>query len=179
MNKDKAFKETLGEFIIKFSQLEFGLAYLCSFTDFDLRKQKLALIKQMSNSFENKRKTLSIFIDENFQELKKEWEDINQKIGIINRERRFLAHGFFEYYFPNEEVSTMIIESKKITEKKHTSITIKDLISQVDDIDFELNIQFRSKFIKEVVDNWNNIVLDDNKIVYKVNNKVMSEWKGV
>jgi len=34
---DKDFKEAIGSFVIAFSELEFGLVFLCSMTEFDIR----------------------------------------------------------------------------------------------------------------------------------------------
>ena len=36
---DKEFKQAIGAFIIAFSELEFGLVFLCSMTEFDVRKK--------------------------------------------------------------------------------------------------------------------------------------------
>ncbi|OFY97443.1 MAG: hypothetical protein A2546_06535 [Sphingobacteriia bacterium RIFOXYD2_FULL_35_12] len=35
---DKDFKQAIGGFIIAFSELEFGLVFLCTMTEFDIRK---------------------------------------------------------------------------------------------------------------------------------------------
>ena len=41
---DKKFKESIGSFVIAFSELEFGLAFLCSITEFDLRRMDELLL---------------------------------------------------------------------------------------------------------------------------------------
>ena len=51
---DKDFKEAIGEFVIAFSELEFGLVFLCSMTEFDLRQKDKYVTKYLGYSFEQK-----------------------------------------------------------------------------------------------------------------------------
>jgi hypothetical protein len=52
---DRKFKEAIGAFIIAFSELEFGLAILCTLTEFDPRNKDKFLSKYIGYSFEQKR----------------------------------------------------------------------------------------------------------------------------
>lgn len=92
---DKEFKEAIGAYIIAFSELEFGLASLCTATEFDLRLKSNYLMKYMGFSFDKKMKHLSEFIAEHLIELKPIWDTIKNEIGQLNRERRFFL--FFRH----------------------------------------------------------------------------------
>ncbi|MHB1178000.1 MAG: hypothetical protein ACYCZO_06675 [Daejeonella sp.] len=52
---DKDFKEAIGSFVIAFSELEFGLVFLCSMTEFDLRQKGKYVTKYLSVSHSNKK----------------------------------------------------------------------------------------------------------------------------
>ena len=41
-----------------------------------------------------------------------------------------------------------------------------------------INGEFHTLFTKTRIDKWNDLVNDDNKIIYRVNNKVISKWIG-
>ena len=111
----KEFKELIGAFIIAFSKLEFRLVFLCAMTEFDLRLNDTYINKFFGYSFDLKVKQLTEFIDEHLVEIKPVWDKLKTEIGQLNRERRFLAHGFMNYYLPTENVTTYIKEKGGIT----------------------------------------------------------------
>jgi hypothetical protein len=181
IKNDKDFKEAIGAFIIAFSELEFGLVDLCSMTDFDLRQKDKYFIKYLGYPFEQKIRHLSEFISDYLPELKAIWNNIKIEIGVLNRERRFLAHGFSQYYLPNETITASIKEKGKITTEEKTIRDIKDFtnrIHQVNTGENGINGEFHTLFTKNRINKWNDIVNDDSKIIYKVNDKIISNWKG-
>lgn len=178
---DKEFKEVIGAFIIAFSELEYGLAFLCSMTEFDLRFKDNYLVKYIGFSFEQKVRHMTEFIDEHLTEVKPVWDKLKGEIGQLNRERRFLAHGFMTYYLPHETITTYIKEGKKIVEKTHTLKEIKDLTNRLHHANTGengINGEFHTLFAKTRINKWNELVNDDAKIVYRVNSEIISDWKG-
>lgn len=179
--KDKKFKEAIGAFIIAFSELEYGLAHLGALTEFDLRKRDNYLLTHIGNTFERKVKILTEFIDGNLTELKPIWDELKGEIGQLNRERRFIAHGFNQYFLPNESITTYIKEGKKLSSKELTVDNINKLTNRLHHLNTGengINGEFHTLFTKTRINKWNELVNDDNKIVYSVNSKIESDWKG-
>ena len=179
--KDKKFKEAIGAFIIAFSMLEYGLAHLGTLTELDPRKRNHYLIKYIGNRFERKVKILTEFIDENLTELKPIWHELKDKIGQLNRERRFIVHGFNQNFLPNESITTHIKEGKKLSNKNLTIDYINELTNRLHDLNTGkngINGEFHVLFTKTRINKWNELVNDDNKIVYRVNSRIESDWKG-
>lgn len=179
--KDKEFKEAIGAFIIAFSELEFGLVFLCSMTEFDVRKKDQFITKYLGVTFERKLQHLTDFISENLSELKPVWGKLKNEIGQLNRERRFLVHGFMTYYLPRETITTHVKENGKVTTKQQTLEEIKGFIKRLHHLNTGengINGTFHTLFTKTRIDKWNDLVNDENKIIYKVNNEIISKWKG-
>lgn len=178
---DKKFKEAIGAFIIAFSELEFGLAILCTLTEFDPRNKDRFLSKYIGYSFEQKRKTLSDYIKKELSEIENIWNKINTDIGQINRERRFIAHGFMTYSLPNENISTFVKEKGDIVKQRQSVEKIEDLTKTLHEINAGrngVNGEFHTQFTKMRIDKWNELVIEKNRIIYKVNNEIISRWKG-
>ena len=179
--KNKEFKEAIGAFVIAFSELEFGLVDLCSMTEFDIRKKDHYVTKYLWFTFERKLQHLTDFISENLSELEPVWEKLKNEIGQLNRERRFLVHGFMTYYLPHETITTHVKEKGKVTTKHQTLEEIKGFINRLQHLNTGengINGAFHTLFTKTRIDKWNNLVNDENKIIYKVNNEIVSKWKG-
>src|ERR1700730_14611536 len=104
--KDKDFKDAIGAFIIAFSELEFGLAFLCSFTELDLPNNEQYVRKYLGYSFPEKSKVITTYINDNLSEIKPIWDSQQLKISLLNRERKFLVHGFMAYSLPKENITT-------------------------------------------------------------------------
>ena len=128
---DKELKEAIGAFVIAFSELEFGLALLGTLTESDVSKSNSYLLKHMGNSFKEKTKVIDEYIKEDLNELQEIWQDIKVEIGQLNRERRFIVHGFIQYALPKENVKTYIKESKKLIEQTHTPDSLKKLTTRL------------------------------------------------
>ncbi|WP_275316472.1 hypothetical protein [Tenacibaculum bernardetii] len=178
---DKEFKEAIGAYIIAFSELEFGLASLCTATEFDLRLKNNHLMKYMGFSFDKKMKHLSDFINTHLIELKPTWDIIKNEVGQLNRERRFLAHGFMSYTLPRETITTHIKENGKIVTQNQTLKKIKNLTNRLEHVKTGkngINGEFHTEFMKARINKWNELVNDYAKITYKINNKIVSDWKG-
>jgi len=110
----KDFKEAIGSFIIAFSELEFGLVFLCCMTEFDVRQKDKYITKYLGFAFEKKVEHLTKFIDEHLSEIKPTWDKIKNEIGVLNRERRFIVHGVMSYYIPRETITTHVKEGGQI-----------------------------------------------------------------
>jgi hypothetical protein len=181
LKNDKEFKEAIGSFIIAFSELEFGLVFLCSMTEFDLKKKDTYIVKYLGFSFEQKVKHLTEFIDEHLTEIKSIWDNLKNEIGQLNRERRFLAHGFMAYALPKESITTYIKERGQVVTRKHTLGEIKNLTNRLHHLntgEYGINGEFHTLFTKTRINKWNSLVNDENKIIYSANNVILSDWKG-
>jgi len=178
---DKKFKEAIGAFIIAFSKLEYGLAYLSVLTEFDLRKRNENLLTHIGYSFDNKKKNIANYIENNLIELKPIWDNQKNKIDKLNRERRFIAHGFISYSLPNESITTFVKEKKKLSSRKFDVETIKKLTQEIHHLNTGkngINGEFHVEFTKLRINQWNELVNDETKIIYRVNNQILSDWKG-
>jgi NADH:ubiquinone oxidoreductase subunit D len=178
---DKDFKEAIGSFIIAFSELEFGLVFLCSMTEFDVRKKDEYITKYLGFTFEKKMQHLTDFISEYLEELKPIWEKIKIEIGQLNRERRFLVHGFMTYYLPHESITTHVKENGKLTTKKQTLEEIKSFTNRLHHLNTGengINGEFHTLFTQTRINKWNDLVNNENKIIYRVNSKIISDWTG-
>ncbi len=181
-DSDKDFKEAIGEFIIAFSQMEFGLVFLCSMTEFDFRKKDMYVTKYLGFSLEKKLEHLTDFIKEHLNELLPKWNELKTEIGKLNRERRFLAHGFMTYYLPNENITTIIKEKGEIVSKNQSIEEIKSYTNRLQHLNTGKNGitgEFHILFTKTRIDKWNDIVNNENKIIYTVNGEIISNWKGL
>lgn len=178
---DKDFKEAVGSFIIAFSEMEYGLVFLCLMTEFDIRKKDEYIIKYLGFTFERKMQHLTDFISENLVELTPIWIKLKNEIGQLNRERRFLAHGFMAYYLSNESITTHVKENGKLITKKQTLKEIKSFTNKLYDLNTGengINGEFSLLFKKTRIDKWNDLVNNENKIIYRVNNEIISNWTG-
>ncbi len=177
----ESFKTAIGSFIIAFSKLEFGIVFLCSMTEFDIRRKDEYLLKYMGFAFEKKLDHLSSFIKENIPELITIWTALRDEIGKLNSERRFLIHGIQQYVLPNESISTHVKQNGKIVSKEFTVNEIKSLTNRINEVCTGRNGitgEFHTLFTKTRVNEWNKLVIEEHRVVYKVNNEIVSDWKG-
>lgn len=181
LKNSKDFKEAIGSFIIAFSELEFGLVFLCSMTEFDPRQKNNYVTKYLGFTFEKKMQHLTNFIEEQLPEIKPTWDKLKNEIGQLNRERRFLVHGFMTYYLPKETITTHVKEGGQVVTKNQTLDEIKsftDRLHHLNTGENGINGEFHTLFTKTRVNKWNSLVNDDNKIIYQVNGVTISDWTG-
>ena len=188
LESHKKFQESLGAFIIAFSEVEYALAELCALSEKNLPSWREYLAKNLGLSLDDKLKHLSKFIKSDLSELNDIWIEQQDKIRRINEDRRYLAHGFAQYYLPHKDgiVSTYIRrkigkEKYSIDKKDYSSIEINRLTETLRHIQSGKNGiygEFNTEFVLLRVNKWNEAVSDEMKIVYKVNNEIISDWKG-
>lgn len=179
---DREFKEGIGAFIIALSELEFGLVFLCALTEFDIRMKDNYIMKYLGFPFEKKVQHLTEFIEQNLNEVKSTWDDLKLEIGQLNRERRFIIHGFMSYSLPHETITTQVKEKGKIATKQQSLENIRKFTKRLYDLNSGkngINGEFNTVFTKSRIDQWNSLVNDENKIIYEVNGVVISDYKGV
>lgn len=175
------FKTAIGEFIIAFSELEFGLVFLCMITENDLRNKNNYFDKYLGFSLDQKIKHLDIYIKENLQEIKNIWDKQKHGIKEINRERRFLVHGFMSFGFPKEKISTFLKENGVIKNRFHTIEEIKSYTNRIQHLktgENGINGEFHILFTKLRINKWNETASKSDKITYTVNSEIVSDWKG-
>lgn len=177
LQRDKEFKASIGAFIIAFSELEFGLTSLCQLTEFDLRKQEQYQIKYIGFTLENKLKLLDEFIRNELEEIYETWKGIHSAIKEINLQRRYLAHGFVAYHLPNQSISAYVKTGKIIQEQEFTIKTIEELTEKIHHLKTGtngINGEFYFQFKKLRISKWNQIVNDDFRIKYFINDEIVN-----
>lgn len=182
------FQKSLGAFIIAFSEVEFALADLSSMTEDDLLMHKSYLAKHLGLSLDKKLNNISKFIKNHLPELQHTWDEQKTKISTINKDRRYLAHGFTQYFIPFEDgIVTTYLRKKNgkdsfmIEKKEFTSKILSELTNQLHHIKSGKNGiygEFNTMFTKLRIDKWNQNVSVEKKIIYNLNNEIISEWKG-
>jgi hypothetical protein len=180
---DKIFKEVIGAFIIACSEMEFAITSLCSILGEDPRLHQQQFTDIFGMTLTNKRELVGEFIKTHLPQLKNEWININVEIGQINAERRRLVHGFTQYFLPQEYIETFVKNKKSgIIEKKHFTLgDIKLLTNKIHHINTGKNGisgEFHTKLFVTRINLWNNKVEPKMRMVYKVNNVILTDWKG-
>lgn len=184
----RKFQENLGGFVIAFSEVEFALAELSSLTEDNLRLHKKYLVKHLGFSLDDKLKRINAFIKSDLPELGAIWIEQRDKIKAINEDRRYLAHGFTQYFLPREDgIVTASLRKKtgkdayKIENKSFTPEYLLNLTEKLHHIKSGKNGiygEFNTQFMTMRINKWNEKVADDLKIVYKINNDIKSDWRG-
>ena len=92
----KDFKEAIGAFIIAFSELEFGLVFLCTMTEFDVRQKDKYITKYLGFAFDKKVQHLTKFIDEYLSEIKPTWNKLKTEIALYKSEQTIWRGSIFQ-----------------------------------------------------------------------------------
>ncbi len=182
LKNDKEFKEAIGALVISSSEMEFAICRLCSMVGEDPREHQDRLFQYWDKRLEEKRKAVSDFIKVQTPELHSEWTLINAEIGKLNEDRNFLIHGFVQYYLPNTEVVTYRKKKGKIIKKQFSINDIRVLTNKIHQINTGtngINGVFQTKFFLARINNWNNQVEESRRMIYRVNDEVLSDWKGI
>ncbi len=172
-------ERALGKFIKRFSELEYSLLYYWSLID-DPKNQNLVVKENFGSSFDDRRKKVTKYINNNLPELSERWKNINKKLTTINTERRYLIHGLGVSNFSNNTIKAVIKLNSQIKVKIITEAQINILLSEIahiltgnDGLEGEFLIDFTtSRFNK-----YNSLNAID-KIVYRVNDKILTSYKG-
>lgn len=178
---DREFKEAIGAFIIASSEMEFAIATLCSIIGEDPRYHQSQFNEIFGLTLEKKRKLLSSFIKNNIPSLHHEWTTINGEIGQINVDRRYLAHGFTQYYLPRERIDTYVKLNGRVTKKQFSLADIKSLTNKIHHINTGNNGisgVFHTKLFVARINLWNDQVETERRMIYKVNDAILTDWKG-
>lgn len=179
-DRHKDFKESIGSFILAFSELEFGLGILCTFTEFDLLKRDENLSHYLGMTFDNKKRTITDYINRYERALIPTWDKIKAEIEFLNGQRRFIAHGIQRVYV-DDKLTAIVRIAGQLQEKELTIDEVNKWTDRLHDVNTGANGiigEFYGDFVTRSVNRWNRHVIDDLKIVYQVNNKIVSEWKG-
>jgi hypothetical protein len=181
LENDRKFKEVLGDFLIAFTQLEFGLAELCTLTDFDLKNNDVTFEKFLGQTFEQKRKIITNFIKENFSDIQPIWDTLNEKIGQINRHRRFLIHGIVDSFIQKNTITTIIKEKGNKVQSEFSISQIKKIINEIHEINTGSNGilgEFNILFKTIIFNHWNNLEKNSNKVIFKIDQEIFTDFKG-
>jgi hypothetical protein len=176
---DTAFKEAIGEFTIAFSQMEFALSQLSALTV--VKQCEYDLLANIRLPLHKKRKQITKCVKSDAVELHSIWDDLNQRIGKMNEERRYLMHGIAQYSLSDNTIEVFVpitngLETKHLTpaDIKEFSQKIYHLTTGVDGVNGEFFIKFKA----ERINKWNDKLPEREKMVYKVHNEILTEWKG-
>ena len=179
--KREKFLREIGQFSISFSKLEDGVSELASFSIEDIRYWEVRYEEVYGLNLGVKRDLVKKFIKAELPKLYPEWQDINTEIGELNHHRRHLIHGTGNSYLFREPITT-IIKSKNELERATYSISeIRALTNRIGHVctgDNGIQGHFSTKF-KTAAINWHNSRKEPHqRIIYKVNNTIQTDWKG-
>lgn len=178
--RHKDFKEAIGSFILAFSELEFGLGIICSFTEFDLLAREQTLPTYLGLTLENKKKAITEYIKKYEPELRPTWDKIKSEIEFLNEQRRYIAHGI-ERIYVNDSLRAIVKVGQQLGEKHLTMDEVvkwTDRLHNVNTGDNGIIGEFYLDFVKRSINRWNRYVVKDYRITYTVNSEIVSEWKG-
>lgn len=181
LENDKKFMEAIGAFVIAFSKVEYGLGILCALTEYDLRRSNVVFAECVGLSLENKIRRITEFINNELPELESVWKSIKDEIALLNEERRYIVHGIHDWTFPRDTIRSRVRKGKELISKNHSLSDIKKLINRLAHVEtgeYGVNGEFYNMFTKARIDKWNKLVSDQNKIVFRLNGKIVSEWRG-
>jgi hypothetical protein len=166
--------------ILAFSELEFGLGIICSFTEFNLLTREQSLPTYLGLTLENKRKTISDYIDKYEPDLKPTWDKIKSEIEFLNKQRRYIAHGIEQVYVA-DTLRAIVKVGQRLEEKRLTIEEVKkwtDRLHHVNTGDNGVIGEFYLDFARRSINRWNKYVIEDYRITYTVNSEIVSDWKG-
>lgn len=175
----KLFQNAVGQFVFEFAEIEFSLLYYWGLID-SPKNQNSSIRENIGTSFEERRKKVTNFVNINLPDLKTRWDKINTKLGSINQERRYLIHGIGQASFYEDSITALIKQKGELSLKKFTitdiaklSDKIAHVLTGIDGIAGEFLIDFSTQRF-----NHYNEYASEGKIVYTVNGKILTEYKG-
>lgn len=166
--------------MLAFSQLEFGLGILCTFTEFDILRKDEHLPQYLGMTLDNKKRTISDYLNKYEKELIPTWVKIKAEIDFLNHQRRFIAHGI-QQVFVDDKLTAMVKVGNQLEQKTLTIDEVDGWTNRIQHVNTgEQGIlgEFYFNFVTKSVNRWNNHVVEELRIVYRVNDKIESEWKG-
>jgi len=178
--ENEKLKSAIGSFIIAFSELEFALAHICIFTEFDLLRANETAVEYLGMSLDLKKRKIKEYISKYQPDLKERWQNISDEIARLNKHRRYVAHGVHV-----ASVSDSLNSSIKVGKQMESEeLTVEKLnqwrsdLSELNTGQDGVNGVFMTDFKRLSIDRWNKHVSNEHKIVYKINGEIVSEWKG-
>lgn len=178
--RHKSFKAIIGDFILAFSEMEFGLGIIASFTEFNLLARESKLPYYLGLTLENKRKAISEYIDIYEPNLAETWKQIDKEIDFLNKQRRFIAHGIERVYM-KDSVEAKVKVGGKLESKELTIEEVKKWVIKLHHVNTGENGiigSFYLDFVKRSFNRWNRFVVEEKRIVYKINSEIVTDWKG-
>lgn len=92
-----------------------------------------------------------------------------------------MVYGIITYSLPHQTITKHFKESGKVITKNQTLEEISNFTHRLHHLNSGenwINREFHTFFAKTRINKWNELVNDENKIIYKVNDIVVSDWKG-
>jgi hypothetical protein len=174
-------KESIGEFILAFSELEFGLGILCSYTEFDLLQRNISLPKFIGMTFENKKRAIEDYIKNYEPELIDVWKKIDLEMKYLTEQRRFIAHGI-ESVYVSDNLRAIVKVGNGLKVNNVTIDKVKEWTNRLQHVntgDNGILGEFHIDFVTRSINRWNRYVIEEYRLTYKVNDKIVTEWKGI
>jgi hypothetical protein len=178
-NRDK-FQNAIGGFIIKFTELEFSLLYYCGLID-NPKNENSSIREHIGTDLEKRRKKITQFIRADLPELSKTWDKINTQLSVINSERHFLIHGIGRTSFYQDSIKAVIRQKGELKMREFSIDDIKKLTNSIAHLltgNNGLVGEFLTEFSKKRFNLYNSLSEGDDKIIYKVNDIVLTDFKG-
>ncbi len=105
-NLNDIFKKNVGEFILTFSEIEFGLGIIVSYLENGIEDNSLKP-EIVGLNLDDKRRRIRNGLKAN-SELSKLWNIIDGRISDCNEFRRFIAHGIISNHHPNPSLQGLV-----------------------------------------------------------------------
>lgn len=126
------FKKNVGEFILRFSEIEFELAILLSYLEYGTKIDPLnPEILGLDLTVKQKRIKKGLFENEN---LLKKWNSIEAKLSDCNFYRRFIAHGIVSIHSLTNNLQGLIKAKSRNGVKgfHYKDLTNEELLEKLD-----------------------------------------------
>ena len=160
--------------------MEFGLGIICSMTEFNLLTREQTLPTYLGLTLEQKKNTITEYINKYEPELKTTWENIKKEIDFLNKQRRYIAHGI-ERVYVNDSLRAIVKTGKTLEAKTLTIDEVESWTERLHHVNTGKDGvigNFYLDFVTRSINRWNKYVIEDFRITYTINNKVVSDWKG-
>jgi hypothetical protein len=178
--KHKALKASIGNFITSFSVMEYALGIICTFTEFDLIRKEEHLADYLGMTLDQKKKKIGDYINKYEPELSPIWSSLKSSIDVLNKNRRFIAHGI-QQVFVDDNIVANVRSGRTLESKVLTKEEIDEWTDQLNELNSGSNGivgSFYIDFVRRSVNRWNQHVKDELKIKYLVNDQIVTDWTG-
>jgi hypothetical protein len=174
---EKEFDSLLGRFVRNFAELESYVLYMWGLIEHPKAQGKIFIEKDRT-LLEERRKNVTSYIHKTLPSFRLRWDRINSEINKLNQKRKFLVHatGHGDFYETYANFYTMGTGEVHKIEHKEIKALLNDL-AELFTGDDGINGIFVNDFATERYNEYNRTT-NEGKIIFKLNSKIVTEFKG-